>query len=449
LAAVTKVVDILEGRGFAAWEQVARKRLDGREHHNVELPPEMIRADGSLDVYPDVLKLFTPAYKDNKPVIRCAGWVGHIPLNDQYALEVTTRVPVGNLERLVGMAAGYSPKILTKYTRQFAQAEERPASFFDLLTDQLLDAFDHVWEFGLLKDYERRERIGSSPVGRILPFQRQWRSAKAGRPVAMSSAFSRTTNFGPNRVLRHAFEKLLAGYSGITADAQRKRIRRLRLAFHRLEDVARPSPSEITPAAIARYVRYLPPQHEHYADALMVAQLVIYDAGISIRDAGGVAILPSILIDMAKAFEDYIRRVIANELEFDPRITVKDGNMGGEFGAKVDLFTDVMDGITNPKVTPDIVIEVDGKPRLVIDAKYKPAPSVPDRDDINQAILYGARYQTDRVMLLHSERVANRQSVEHCGNVGGFKVYNGLVNLEAEPIEDEEHKLVGAIKALL
>lgn len=447
--AMPALADILDGRGFASWEQVERKPLAGVEHGYVELPAELVRADGSLDVYPDVLKLFQPAYRENKPIIRCSGWVGYIPLNDRFALEVATRVPVGNLERLIGMAAGYSPKILAKYTRQFGQAEDRPASFFDILTDQLLEAFDHLWNFGLLKTYVREQRIGTSPVGRIIPFQSAWRSAKAGRPIAVSSAFNRTVDFGPNRVLRHAFEKLLARYSGIASDTQKARTKRLRQAFGRLEDVSRPSAAEVMPAAVARYVRTLPPQHEHYADALMVAQLIIHDAGVAIRGEGGVAILPSILIDMAKAFEDYIRRVLAERLGEDARIVVKDGNIGGELGAMLKLFDPVMEGITNPKVTPDIVVEVDGETRLVIDAKYKPTPQVPDRDDINQVVLYGARYGTDRVMVLHSERPEGRPFVEKSGDVGQFKVYNGMVDLNAAEIELEEAKFAEAIRALL
>jgi 5-methylcytosine-specific restriction endonuclease McrBC regulatory subunit McrC len=447
--AVPTLTEILEGRGFASWGQVERKALAGVEHGYVELPAELVRSDGSLDVYSDVLKLFQPAYRNNSPVIRCSGWVGYIPLNDRYALEVATRVPIGNLERLISLAAGYDPKILAKYSRQFSQAEDRPASFFDIIADQLLDAFEHLWNFGLLKTYIREQRIGTSPIGRIIPLQSAWRTAKLGRPVAASSAFSRTVDFGANRVLRYAFEKLLSRYAGMTCDTQRTRTKRLRRAFQRLEDISRPSSVEVTPAAISHYVRTLPSSHEHYADALMIAQLIVHNAGISIRGKGGVAILPSILIDMSRTFEDYIRRILTVRLCQDPRIIIKDGNIGGEFGAMVKLFDPVLDGITNPKVTPDIVVEVNGQIRIVIDAKYKPSPKIPDRDDINQIILYGARYNTNHIMILHSERPKGRHHVENSGRVGIFHVYNGMIDLSAAAIELEEEQFTEAIRELL
>src|SRR5690606_34467630 len=122
--------------------------------------------------------------------------IGYFPLNDRFALEVTPKVPIGNLERLVGMAAGYSPQTLIKYTRHFAKTTERPESIFLLLCDQLLDAFDRIWDAGLLKAYDRVERIGSSPSGRLDLYASAWRTAKAGRPVAVSSSFQRTVDFG-------------------------------------------------------------------------------------------------------------------------------------------------------------------------------------------------------------------------------------------------------------
>lgn len=446
---IPALADILDGRGFSTLNQVERTPLSAVEHGYVDLPPEMIRPDGTLDLYPAVATYFTPTYQNNKPIIRCSGLVGHIPLNDAFALEVGTRVPVDNLERLVAIAQGRPPTII-KFNRHFGQTAERPESFFEVLADKILEAFEHVWEFGLVKTYVRKERTGSSPAGRILPFKSEWKSAKVGRTVAVSSAFVRTADFGPNRVLRFAFEKLLAHYLGIRQDRHKARIKRLRNALHRLEDVNRPTSAEVSPSAIARYVRELPSMHEHYADALMTAQLIIYDAGIAVRGTGKIAILPSILIDMANVFENYIRRVLADGLGDDVRYSVKDGNIGGQTGARTLLFDDVPDGTENSRVTPDIVISIDGKPVLVIDAKYKPAPPrLPDRYDINQVILYGAKYGTDKVMVLHSERPDARANVERCGSVGAYSLFLGMIDLGVEDMAAEEEKFVAAVRALL
>jgi len=319
-----------------------------------------------------------------------------------------------------------------------------------LLADQLLDAFDRIWDTGLLKAYHRIERIGSSPAGRFDPFASAWRTAKAGRPVAVSSSFQRGVDFGPNRVLLFAFEKLFARYFGDSSQSMRYRIKRIERAIDRLMTVTPAQPHEISPRAMVSYLRDLPAHHEHYADALLVAQLIVSDAGLSIRNTTGTTILPSILIDMSKVFEAYTRRVLADHLESDPRISVKDGNYSPPTGVATKLFEPYnVQGKANPDMTPDIVVEIDGTTRLVIDVKYKAARKLPDRADTEQAVTYGARYACDRVMLLHAGRAAGQGYVDHVGNVGTFAVYNGLMDLEADPIEDEETRLVDAIRSLL
>lgn len=442
--------EILAGRGYAAALHVVRDVISGEENKTKVLPSGFIKPDGTLDLYEDVRKLFRPVFEKGQFAIQCLGLIGYIPLNDRFALEVTPKVPIGNLERLVGMAAGYAPQILTKYTRHFARADERPESISLLLCDQLLDAFDRVWDGGLLKTYDRVDRIGGSPSGRFDPYASAWRTARAGRPVAVSSSFQRTVDFGLNRVLLFAFEKLFARYFGDPSQSMRHRIRRLQQAIARLEDVTPARPHEVSPRAIASYLRNLPAQHEQYADALLVAQIIVTDAGISIRNADGTTILPSILIDMAKVFEAYVRRVLADHLETDPRISVKDGNAAPPVGVATKLFEpyNVM-GKANPAMTPDIIIQVEGATRLVIDTKYKAAKKLPDREDTEQAITYGARYGCDRVMLLHAGRDAAQGYADHVGNVGQFLIHNGLIDLEADSIQDEEKQLADAIRALL
>ena len=446
---VFELSELLRGRGYAAARQLARTPIYGNEHEIKPLPADIIRHDGTLDLYADVGKLFRPIFENGVPSIQCGGWIGYIPLNDRYALEVSPRVPIGNLERLIRMAAGYTPRVLQKYMRHFAHSDEQPDSLFDVLADQLLEAFDRVWENGLLKSYERRQRIGSTPVGRIDAFQTAWRSIKAGLPTAASSAYHRTVDFAPNRIIRFAFDKLLARYQSNTSQNKRLRVLRIRRAVACLDGIGQPSRFDIAPDAVAKIIHHLPVHHESYADALMLAQLIVSDSGFSIRGNDGVAILPSIIIDMSKVFEAYVRRVLVDYFNGDDNIVVKDGNNAAPLGAKNVLFDPVEPGVKNVLVTPDIVIEVNGVARLIIDAKYKSAPKQPDRNDVNQVVLYGARYRADRVMLLHAGRSTDEPSITLLGNIGPYRIYNGRADLNAVNIEDEEIQLAKAVAELL
>lgn len=445
--AILATLSSVQGRILSASKELAREILPAVEHETVLLPESLVQADGSLDVYDDVLKLFRLTYQKKRPAIQCSGLVGYIPLNKNYALEVSTRVPVGNLERLVGVAAGYEPKVLHKYMRKFAHSDERPQALLDVLTDRLLDAIDHIWANGLLKTYLPVVKTGATPTGRLMPFKTEWLSGKTGRPTAVSSSYSRTIDFGPNRVLRHALEKLLARY--VSFGGQRARVLRMKRVLTRFENVERATVSELSPRSISGFIKNLPPYHEHYAEALMLAQLVAFDAGLAIRGGGDAAILPSILVDMSAVFEIYLRRVLSNGLASDRRLEVLDGNRAGAGGAKLPLFSDVRAGAKNPPATPDIVVTLDGKAALVIDAKYKPAPDLPDRSDVNQVVTYGARYGTVPVMVLHAGRPNGRGSAEYCGSVGDFKVFNGMFDLSAISIHEEEAAFVEAVRAVL
>lgn len=449
MADVGVLEEIFGERALAAGA-APRNPLPAFEHDTVDLPADIINPDGSLDVYTDVLKHFRPAYVKNRPTIQCSGLVGHIPLNDSYALEVATRVPVGNLERLISMAKGYSPEILRRFTRLYAAADEMPDSLFDALTDQLLAALNRVWDAGLLKTYRQEVRRSSSPKGRLIPFDTALLTARAGRPAALSSSFERTADFGPNRVLRLAVERLLSRYVGLTDKGQRDRTLGLQRALHKLSDVGQPRPHELSEGAISRYVLGLPPHHDHYDQALMTANVILTDLGVAIRGAGSAVVLPPILIDMAKVFERALRRVLADGLVDDPRIAVKDGNLPDDAGgARIGLYDAVPAGVTMPTATPDIVIELDGAPVLIIDAKYKPTPRLPDRSDVGQVVVYGARYGAKKVMLLHADRPAGRPFVERAGAIGDYEVFSGMVNLNAAPIEVEEAGFVAAVRGLL
>ena len=449
LAPLAPLATLVSDRTSGNANRSARTVISAAEQEILQLPAAVVKTDGSLELYPDIQNLFRPTYHGGKPSIQCGGWIGFIPLNDAFALDVIPRVPIGNLERLVGLAAGYAPNIL-RYNRQFDPKAEQPQSLVDVLADQLIAAFERIWNGGLLKSYVQETNAGSFPSGRIRPFQSVLKTAKSGRPSAVSTAFRRTQDNEANRILRDAFKKRIRRYSGGTDQKQRERFLRLKRAYWSLDAASEPTiRAAVDFHKVASLIRTLSVEHAAYGDALMIAQLVLHDVGLAIRGEGNVAMLPSILINMAVVFEDYIRRTIAHELHKDARIEVKDGNRGGADGARLTLFDPVQPTIRNPTVTPDIVILVDGKPRIVIDAKYKGAPAVPDRNDINQVILYGARYEASHVMLLHAERPAGRASVEFCGKVGGYSVYNGMLDLNAPSIEDEETAFIQAVRALI
>ena len=230
-------------------------------------------------------------------------------------------------------------------------------------------------------------------------------------------------------MLRHAFERLLAHYRGSLETAvQRNRMAGIMRSIDRLKGVGRPSFREISPQASAGYLLRLSVHHSAYRDAIVLAQFIIADMGLAIRGSGGLIALPSILVDMEKVFESYIRRTLSDRL-LAVGVEVLNGNVEGSGGAKVPVFVDMREGLKNPSATPDIVLKVGGATRLIIDVKYRPSQPVPEASERNQVLGYGARYDCDRIMIVYAGRKAIEQNVALVGSVGKYLLHTGHIVL--------------------
>lgn len=437
------------GVSFASGHRADHRVLQATEHAMLPLPPELVLPNGRLDLHDDVLKYFQVLFKGTVPHILLGRYVGYIPLNDAWAINVTPRVPVGNMERLMGMVTGYRPVVLARHLRTFSTTTEMPVSLVDLMAEQLLAIFQRIWRDGLVAQYERRERIGSSPAGSVRALDSALLTQRGARPVAVSSSFERTTDFGPNRMLRLGVENLLRRFLSLPPElVSPKRLHELRRTLRGLEHIAPARPSEASPEAVARYLASLPQYHEHYVDALLLAELIIRGQGLAIRDPDGETVFRTILVDMERIFEDYARRLLSGHFGRAGAPRVLDGNLGGPGGAKVPAYETLAAGAKNTDMTPDIVLQDGAATHLVIDAKYKRNQGVPDRPDLNQVLGYSVRYRCPRVMLLYPIRPDGVEPARFVGTVGDTEVYTGHIDLASVDIEEEEKLFCGAIQAL-
>jgi 5-methylcytosine-specific restriction enzyme subunit McrC len=235
---------------------------------------------------------------------------------------------------------------------------------------------------------------------------------------------------------------------GPSTQNQPGRFLQLKRALARLDGISSPIAGEFSPHSIARYLRRLPQYHEYYGEALLLSQLILEGAGLSIRATGALLALPSILIDMEKVFEAYARLILSRKISVEGIMYVRDGNKAGADGAKTTIFTHCQVS-NNPSCTPDIVITNPECPTLIIDAKYKPSREIPDRSDLNQVVLYGARYSCSKVMVLFPERKKQEPSAKLLGTIGPVSIYTGYIDLGAPDIEAEEDRFASAIIDIL
>ena len=446
-------LDSVTGKGGAHTGVVApsgRKQAELAilEYGETDLPIEIIRRDGTFELYGDVQTKFEISYKrkKNKLVIRGGGWIGYLPINGQYALRVETRVPVKNLEKILARCTSTRIEIFERYCRSYGESYDKPQSLFDVMTDSFLAALDQIWRDGLAKGYQRKGRQSFTPHGRIDPFRTAIGSLRTRQPTAYYSAFFRTADFFPNRVIKTALMRLLISYTCIDRpDQDTQRIRRIRDSAMHLTSVQGSNKIEHSPSQIDQYVRHLPEQNSAYISALRIASLIIRNLGIGIRQSGREAQLPAILVDMADIFERYVRETLKEfEQEFGG-YRVFDGNISGDRGAKSSLFSKFEIAGKNPPATPDIVIVRDGRALAVIDVKYKPAKKIPDRSEINQIMCYAARYDCEKVMIAYPAAPRDGQLFCKLGEIGQTKVYRASLNLNVQDLNSEEGRFAQSV----
>lgn len=444
------LADALRGRGIVGAQYHERERISLREQDECELPVDIIMPDGSFDLYEDVQNRFKIEYKAKKKrlYLRADRWVGHIPLNDRYVLDVDTRVPVENIERILSRTSSRKPEII-RHIHAYRTTPDRPRSLLDILTDQFLDALAVVRSDGMLKQYIRRTEISASPIGRIDPYRTAILSKTRGAPTASYSMFARTEDTAPNRIIRLALERLTVDYRRYDANDETGRSARLGNAYAQFDHVGRPTAAELSPMAFARHVDRLPRHRESYVDALRLAYLIIADMGLALRGEGGIAILPAILIDMSNVFENYALSILRRSLNDGTR-AVLDGNIEGDAGAKMRLFEPFSLETTNPSITPDIVVQSNTQIELVIDAKYKKLKNVlSDRGELNQVVCYGERYNCQKVMLLYPTVSPREERITLVGKVGDIAFYQGFFDLGAEHLNAEEDAFADEVRSLL
>ena len=417
------------------------------EHEEAVLPLDVLREDGALDLYVDVQARFEISYKRNRQrfVIRSGGWVGYIPISQSYALDVDTRVPVSNLERILARSGDASVMLFENYTRPYEHTKERPQRLYDMLADQFLGALDLVWRNGVAKAYVRTERRSAAPFGRIDPFRSKHLTLRTGRPEAIFSAFVRTPNCRPNQILCTAVRRLVALYTEWQEqEEQRARLRRLREASRRFDALAvSASDGELGWGSILCEIRGMPVHRQGYVRALELANVIVGGYGVKIRGGDGGLVLPAVLVDMAATFERYARGVLKRNLEQD--FVVRDGNLSGDDGGRRVLFAEFFGSGDNPWATPDIVVGDGRGIRVIIDVKYKPAKNMPDRNDMNQVLSYGITYGCQDVMIVYPNVPSDGIEMLYLGLVGSIRVYRGSLDLSAQDLEAEEERFARSV----
>ena len=408
-----------------------RKVFVATEHEVTDVPLADVYHDGYLDLYPQVKgrDFFKVYSKQDRLLFQAGSYIGLIPVNDRVVLDVRSRVPVGNLERILRIAE-HTPFSLSPHLREYESHEERAPSLIDLLAESFIDVIKEIEFYGLHREYIRKTEATSFPKGRIL-LRETMRAyeARGIRHRVEASWFTQTTDSGPNRCLKYAVWYLAMRYLEMKPrKGLRKMIFDLNRAFLLFSGVTLDRRRNFLNDPVVVDPGKLPSIRRYYKSAINLALTIIRDRGISFEGGENDFVSASLLIDFDKVFESYLRAVLQQHFrELNSDIDVLDGNAAAPHGGKKLLFDDP----PSEPAKPDIVFKLRDTTAtypLLVEVKYKKV-TVPERDDINQAVTYAVSYRAPVVVIVNPRIKEGSEGLKFLGKIDRTMFYQYAFDL--------------------
>ncbi len=408
---------------------------------------DLIDAGGQLRLNPDVdaRGYFTVQLYKGRVRLQARGHVGLIPLNNRVVIDVVPRAPVANLSRLLRISRHIPDALVSE--RAYGRDETWNESLLDVYALTLATRIEHIASAGLLREYERREEVTSFPRGRILEGPTVVRlNARGVEHAVVASWFERTVDNPCNRCLKYALWFIAGRFVRLKSlQRERRRLHQSLNALYALFDgVQLDHTLSFLKDGLVHGNRPLPSLRQYYRPALDVATSIIREHAVDLEIQRAAVELPSLVLDMNKVFENYLRNTLhVYALEHNWATRVLDGNSEG----KKLLF----DSAPSEDATPDIVLRMPAPPEYlaIIEVKNVPVVGSSKRDAIEQAVTYAASYRCDRVVLAHPRHEDQGFSgLRVLGRLGDLTVYQYVFDLAAEQLDLEDQRFGEAIGSI-
>lgn len=344
------------------------------EFSEVEVPADLLYVGSRIDIYPELSRFFDVDYRSGRIVLVAKSNVGLIPVNDRVAIHVIPRFPIANLFYVIQRAES-KLRFAAGHLRSYDISSRTGLDPSSVVGNHLVEMLSHVRREGLLRRYVDRS-LDNRVDGALMLSETVSRYYSAGiRHRQVRRVTELSSDIEENQLLKSAVHRLGRFYAGASDKTVRSRGVAATEALAQLFDgVSRfdAHPRSIR-QALPQYIKRLPVHHRPYASMLWLAYVIETGHGLSIEKLGP-ATLDTFVVNLADVFEDYVRRVVIDNIEtILPGYAVRNGN-----NEQVPLFVQGQ----SFKVKPDIYLTRPGKRTVVLDAKYKPAIKPPDRYEV-------------------------------------------------------------------
>jgi 5-methylcytosine-specific restriction enzyme subunit McrC len=306
--------------------------------------------------------------------VTARGWAGVIVCG-RLRLVLRPKVPLDNLFFFL------DPTAPVQATRDDVRPEAGDA-VLDFLAGQFAVRLAALADRGLHRGYRERQEEGPFLMGR-LDVAAQFRQAPA-HPDRLHCLHDEFTADVPcNRAVKAVVERLLQSpLPGATVRDF------LRAVAARLDEVQAVVPS---PEGWERFRQEGLPAE--YALLLDMGRLLL--DGLAPGAAAGPTPAPAFLIDMERAWERHVTRAVCAALDGGPCVAlVQESQVVGRTGAGGAVL-----------MRPDVVVRDEGRPRVVVDAKWKRVGrGGPAAEDLYQVLAYCTALGAPRAVLVYPGR---------------------------------------------
>lgn len=316
-------------------------------------------------------------------------------------IRVTPKVPISRLFFLLGYALN------PKGWRDDQVDVTEHAELLPALAHAFERQIERALRQGLLQGYRRTQNSATVVRGRIRNGEQLRRRFGMALPVEVEYD-EYTTDIAENQILRAAVERLLR-LPAVTGDVRRRLLhQRFRLA-------------DVMPLTRGRRIPSWTPSrlNARYVPALRLGEIVL--CGGSVEHEAGAVCVDGFLFDMWKIFEDFVTVALGERLKVSG---------SGSVQTQDHKYLDEADTVL---MKPDLVwYDAVGRPRAVVDAKYKAEkPEGFPGADLYQLLAYCTVLGLPEGHLIYAK--GNAAHTDHLVRRAGIRIHQHALDLERPP----------------
>lgn len=401
-----------------------------------DIPIDYVMKDGAFDIYPEVQQkgYFNILFRKNTLTVTAGEYIGLIPINDQVAIQIQPKVPLGNLVHLITKAGQRVVEI--DLARTYDEVRYFSPTILDFIMRSLLLELRKIEKYGVYRKYVSVQRNDGIPKGKLLIKETMIKDIMRQENHKVSYSFYELTQDTPeNRLVKYTLWLILNYFQDLNYEP--RTLTREAYNFYEMFNSVTldKERSFLNKAQEAIQDKRIPVVRQYYENVLKICLLVLDKSSLAIEGYEQGIRLPCFVINMSEIFESYLRNILREDTTLE-NTRILDGNTSEGMRS---LFSDK----TDPKANPDVVVMKNGKIALILDAKYKERPK---REDFNQVITYCLSYGVGLGIFVcpKTDDILAREQYE--GEISGIRIFTYYFDLAGD-ISNEERGFINYVQS--